>query len=102
MAMDALLANKRTQIAAMCSRLGVRTLYAFGSAVRNDLKSGSDVDFLVEIQSDDPLQYADRYFALKDQLQDLLQRPVDLVEAKAVRNPYFRQELERTRELIYG
>jgi predicted nucleotidyltransferase len=57
---------------------------------------------LVTFQELDPDQYADTYFGLLEDLQALFQRPVDLVVASAIQNPYFRQTVESTRTLVYA
>jgi hypothetical protein len=44
----------------------------------------------------------DRYLGLMVDLEDLLGRPVDLVSATSIRNPYFREELQRTRVPLYA
>ncbi len=48
------------------------------------------------------VNYADNYFDLKDQLESIFNRPVDLLEEKGIRNPYFRKQIENEKHLIYG
>src|SRR5947208_7930853 len=81
--------SKREEIAALCRELGVRRLDVFGSAVSDDFDlERSDVDVLVEV---DPMHLTlTNYLALKEGLERLLQRPVDVVDAGAIRNPYFK------------
>jgi uncharacterized protein len=97
------LAGYQAALEELCSRYKVRRLELFGSAaVGRDRPGESDLDFLVEF---DPLpsgRYADTYFGLLENLQQLFGRPVDLVVASAIRNPYFRDSVERTKTLIYG
>jgi hypothetical protein len=91
-----------SEIHELCENHGVRSLYAFGSVLTNNFKEDSDIDFIVDF-SDMPVEdYADNYFDLKFSLQDVLKRPVDLLEEKAIKNPYFRQTVNRQRQLIYG
>ena len=99
-----LIETKRDEIAALCRRSHVRRLEVFGSAARGgDFDSArSDVDFLVEFESDPEAQSFKNYFDLKEALELLLGRPVDLVEAGAVRNPYLRASMEGSRESVYG
>jgi predicted nucleotidyltransferase len=80
----------------------VKRLFAFGSATRYELKEHSDIDLVVEIQDLDPLAYSDHYFDLKEKLEKLFNRPIDLLEAKAIRNPFLKAEIDRTKVLIYG
>lgn len=87
----------------LCRRYKVRRLELFGStALGRDRPGESDLDFLVEFDSLSPGSYADRYFGLLEGLQQLFARPVDLVVASAIRNPYFRDSVERTTTLVYA
>jgi len=80
----------------------VSRLHLFGSATREDFNpSRSDLDFLVEFNHMAPAQYVGCYFGLSDDLENLLGLKVDLVEAKAITNPYFLQSVEETRVVLY-
>jgi predicted nucleotidyltransferase len=80
----------------------VRRLDLFGSAARGDFDpERSDVDFLVEFDRSAPQHPFDAYFGLKEALEEVLGRPVDLVEASAVRNPYLKASIEGSRESIF-
>lgn len=86
----------------MCERFGVRRLSVFGSAVTGDFApERSDVDFLVEFAPDLDERF-DAYFGLKEELEQLLGRPVDLVMPKALDNPYFAASVERSRQELYA
>jgi predicted nucleotidyltransferase len=94
---------KHDQLAELCRRYRVRRLAVFGSAGREDFDPGrSDLDFLVEFEVLPPGVYADTYFGLLEALKQLYGRPVDLIEAGSVRNPYIRQEIEATQETVYA
>ena len=86
----------------LCARHKVRRLYAFGSVLTNDFKKDSDIDFIVDFEPIEVDRYADNYFDLKFALETTLNHPVDLLEEKAIRNPYFKSEVENRRQLIYG
>ncbi|MDB5153390.1 MAG: hypothetical protein JWR54_2141 [Mucilaginibacter sp.] len=90
------------QINQLCNTYHVRSLFAFGSVVSDKLKSESDIDLIVDIDSEDPLDYSDNYFALKFQLENILKRPIDLLEDKAVKNPFLKKQIDNTKVLIYG
>jgi uncharacterized protein len=93
----------RPELAALCRRYRVLSLSLFGSATRDDFDpEHSDYDFLVEFEALPPGQYADAYFGLLESLGRLMGRPVDLVVASAIKNPYFRQSVEQTRALLYA
>jgi predicted nucleotidyltransferase len=80
----------------------VRSLAVFGSAVTGDFDpSRSDLDFLVEFQPVGIREYADHYFGLLEDLERLFGCRVDLVEAKPIRNPYFLEEVSRTKRVLY-
>ena len=97
-----LLEDKRLELARVCRRRGVRRLELFGSAARADFDGASDFDFLVEFDPASVLPALERYFGLKEDLEALLGRTVDLVMPAAVRNPYVRAEIERDRKLLYA
>lgn len=93
----------RERIAESCRRYRVRRLDVFGSSVREDFDSQrSDVDFLVEFADASPEGAADRYFSLRDSLQAVVGRPVDLVVRNAVRNPYFLEAIAREQRNVYA
>jgi len=94
--------RRRPELEGLCRRFGVRRLELFGSAASGQLVANSDLDFLVEFDSPESPGYADRFFGLLESLEALFGRPVDLIVASAVRNPYFREAVERTKELIYA
>ena len=93
----------RDKVAALCRRTGARGLDAFGSAVRTDFDpQTSDLDFLVEFDDVSPAAYAQAYFALKEGLESLFGRPVDLVTGSSLANPYFRERITAERQTVYA
>jgi uncharacterized protein len=86
----------------LCSNHKVKQLYAFGSVLTNKFNNESDVDLVVDFDPIDISLYADNYFDFKFSLQKILNRPIDLLEEKAIKNPYFKQNLNLQRQLIYG
>lgn len=98
--MVAFIDQYQDRIERVCQRFGVKRLEAFGSVLRNDFGAGSDVDFVVEFDHSQPDAF-DQYFGLKEALESLVGRPVDLVVADAIRNPYFRVEVQQTKMLVY-
>jgi predicted nucleotidyltransferase len=98
-----LVASKRAEIEALCRRLGVRRLDLFGSALDDRFdEETSDIDILVEFAGGPGFDHFGAYFSLKEGLEEILGRPVDVVSARAIRNPYFRDEVMRTREPLYA
>ena len=90
------------EIKRVCALHHVKTLYAFGSVVGDQLTNTSDVDFIVDFNTIDLDHYADNYFDLKFSLQEIIKRPIDLIEEKAIKNPFFKQVVTSQRELVYG
>jgi hypothetical protein len=90
-----------SEIAALCRRFGVSRLDIFGSATSDDFQAQSDVDVLVQFkQNGDGL--FNRYFDLKEGLESIFGRPVDVVMEDSQRNPYFRASVERGRKTVYA
>lgn len=101
--MNRLIEEKRREFEQVCRRHRVQRIELFGSATGPEFDpEHSDLDFLVTFQELGPDQYADAYFGLLEDLQAMLQRPVDLVVASSIQNPYFRQAVDATRTLIYA
>ena len=90
------------QIADLCRRYSVERLFAFGSVLTDRFNDESDVDLIVDISDESPLEYADNYFNLKFGLSDLFGRPVDLLENKALRNAQMRKHIDESKQLIYA
>jgi len=96
------LAVDRTAIAHVCRAHNVSRLTIFGSAASTKFDSKrSDVDFLVEFAAGSHDAFG-AYFGLKEDLESLLGRPVDLVMSSAVRNPYFAASAARRVEEVYA
>lgn len=88
-------------ISKICANHKVKNLYAFGSALSDNFNANSDVNFIVNFEPVDINQYADNYYDLKFSLQNLLHRNIDLLEEKAIKNPYFLKAVNKQRQLIY-
>lgn len=91
----------RAAIEAFCARWMVRELGLIGSATRADFHAGSDVDVVLTF---DPASTWDLFDIVKmrDELAAIFGRPVDLIEEPAVRNPYMRATIERTKQVLYA
>jgi len=86
----------------LCKQHKVKNMYLFGSVLTNQFSSKSDIDLLVNFGDVNLYHYFDNYMDLKDGLEQLFNRPVDLVEEKTVKNPVLRRSIERNKKLIYG
>lgn len=99
--MNLLEANKEF-LHTLCKKHKVAKLYAFGSVLTPAFNEESDVDFLVEFERNSISDVGGNFFKFQFALEDLLGREVDLIEYSAIRNPYFKEEVDETKELIYG
>ena len=90
----------QTPIIQLCDALRVQSLELFGSAVRDDFHADSDIDVLATFEGQDHL--FDRYFDLKEGLEQIFGRPVDVVMPQAITNPIFRAHVDRERTLLYA
>ena len=97
------IAKHRQELEQLCRKYHVLRLDLFGSAAANRDKPGeSDLDFLVEFDAFPQGGYSDSYFGLLESLERLFSRPVDLVVASAIENPYFLQSVEQTKTSLYA
>jgi predicted nucleotidyltransferase len=97
-----ILESKIKDLQKICSTLGVKRLYAFGSVVSDDFNPESDIDFLISFTDKLSIEeYTNNYFALHYQLQDLFKRKIDLVTERTLSNPYFIESIEESKQLIY-
>jgi len=97
-----LIEQNRNALVRLCRQFRVERLELFGSAAKGTFQpEASDVDFLVTFADAQPGTYADRYLGLLLALQELLQKEIDLVTERSIRNPYFRKAVDATRQLIY-
>jgi len=96
------LQNYITAIKKLCDKNRVKSLYLFGSYANDTYTDNSDIDLIVELSDTDPLEYAEHYFNLKNELRILLKRQIDLLEKKAITNPYLLKQIENSKVMIYA
>jgi len=96
-----LIDNYKNQIVELCDNHKVKELYLFGSILTDKFNDSSDIDMLIQFHQVELLDYFDNYMDLKEKLEKILKRPVDLLENQAIRNPIFRQVLDREKRLFY-
>lgn len=98
------IAEHLAAIRALCREFGVSRLEVFGSVCTSDFDpERSDVDFLVEYPEEyDFGLWLTKYFELKDRLEAVVGRSVDLIMTDAPRNRYFAQLIDETRQLLYA
>lgn len=90
------------QIVALCEKHKVESLYVFGSVLTDRFNDESDIDFVVVFDKAKVEDYFDNYFDFKYALEELFNRSVDLVEDQTIKNIYLRQNVDASKQLIYG
>jgi predicted nucleotidyltransferase len=95
--------SKLPDIERACRRRGVSKLFLFGSAADGRFDPAhSDIDFLVAFSPREVGGFDDPYFQLLNDLTNLLGRPIDLVEAHTLKNPYLIASINRTKQVVYA
>ena len=97
-----LLDKYNSDIQKLCRDHKVKSLYAFGSVLTNQFTKTSDIDLIVDFDHIEVAKYADNYFDFKFSLEEIFERPIDLLEEKAIKNPYFKKAVSQKRQLVYG
>ena len=90
-----------SSITEFCRKWKILEFALFGSILREDFRPDSDVDVLVSFSEDAPWTLWD-LIRMREELQEIFGRKVDLVEKRALRNPYRRREILRNHEVIYA
>jgi uncharacterized protein len=94
--------NYENKIKEICNRLHIKRLALFGSATTDEFGPKSDVDVIVEFDMQENNNLFNTYFALKEELESIFHRPVDIVVERSVTNPYLKQAIESTRKTVYA
>lgn len=97
-----LVENNIEKLRKLCFEFNVNQLYIFGSVLDERFNADSDLDFLVTFGTLELDRYADNYFDFKFSLEDLFERQIDLLEDKAIRNPYLKKSIDSSKKLVYG
>lgn len=96
-----LIEEKIDAINTLCEKHKVGRLYTFGSVLTSAFNDESDVDFLVDFKIQDIEKYVSNFFNLKEKLETLFKKEIDLIEYNAITNPYFKEEVDETKMLVY-
>jgi predicted nucleotidyltransferase len=91
----------KRKISTFCHRWKIVELGLFGSALREDFKSSSDVDVLVTFASDSQISIFD-LAQMQIELEGLFGHPVDILEKEGLRNPFRKREILKTTKVIYA
>lgn len=100
--MNSILTNVIPQVKKKCKELGVKRLSVFGSVLSDGFTPQSDVDFLIAFDEKLSIEeYTNNYFALHEFLQRVLNRKVDVLTESSLNNPFFIQQVNNTKQLVY-
>ncbi len=102
MVLQKAIAENGQEFIALCQKHKVRKVYGFGSSVAGGFNNqASDIDLLVEMDITDPVEKGQQLLSFWDALESFFQRRVDLVTEESIKNPFLRENIYRTRTLIY-
>lgn len=102
MNLPAIIKTHFDELTELCERFRVDKLFAFGSVVTNRFDpQASDLDLIVELEAMPPVEKGEMLIGLWDALEKLFGLKVDLLTDQPIKNPYLRQEVEKTKRLIY-
>ena len=100
--MNKIINDNLDKIRALCTKHEVKNLFVFGSASTEEFNSASDIDLLVSFKPIPLKGYADNYFTMIREFEEIFKRPVDLITEKYIKNPYFSESVNKTKVLLYG
>lgn len=88
-------------IAALCKKYKVEKLWVFGSILTSKFNDKSDIDLSVVFMYNEIKDLFITFFDFIEELETLLNRKIDLIDETAIKNRYFKEELDATKQLIY-
>ena len=95
--------NQLNVIKDLCKQYKVKSLYSFGSVNTSTFNEKSDIDLLIDFEPDISIEdYTDNFFSLREKFSNLFKRDIDLVTRRSLSNPFFIQDVEQSKLLIYG
>lgn len=103
-ALPPLVIERLPEVRALCEKYRVKRLTLFGSAVKGTFDpETSDLDFVVEFEWDpDPLERGRRYNELWEELKDVFDRPIDLIVASTLKNPFIVKSIDAANVELYA
>ena len=101
--MHPIIKNQLNAIKDLCKQYKVKSLYSFGSVNTSAFNEKSDIDLLIDFEPDISIEdYTDNFFSLREKFSNLFKRDIDLVTRRSLSNPFFIQDVEQSKVLIYG
>lgn len=102
MSLPPMLERHYDELIALCEQHGVERLYAFGSVVSDRFNEArSDLDFIAEMLPMPPIERGESLMNFWTGLEELFERKIDLLTEQPIKNPYLRQSIEASKQLIY-
>jgi predicted nucleotidyltransferase len=100
--MHRIISGNLDNIVKICEKYKVSRLYAFGSVISEKFsEETSDLDLQVELEPMSVIDRGEKLIQFWDELENLFQRKVDLLTDQPIRNPFFKEKVEKTKQLIY-
>jgi predicted nucleotidyltransferase len=94
--------NQLFDFLSLCKTHNVKNLYAFGSSVTDKFnEDSSDIDLLIEIDNQDPIERGENLMSIWDKFEQFFQRKVDLLTYNSIKNPILKKKIDSTKVLIY-
>jgi uncharacterized protein len=101
--MKEIFSHKSKELKIICDKNHVEHLFVFGSVLTDDFNENSDLDFAVLLKANlTPLEHGEAFLNLLSDLQELFNRKIDLISYRVVKNPVFKEELDRTKISLYA
>ena len=102
MNLNSLIKDRYDAFIKLCRQHRVSKIYAFGSSITDHFDPvKSDIDVIVELNIEDPIEYGEALLSIWDALEVFFERRVDLLTEDSIHNPYLRKSIEATKKLIY-
>ncbi len=100
--MNKIISDKIDIIKKICKKYKVKELYVVGSVVSDNFTPVSDIDFLIKFDDISIKEYTDNYFELHQIFNQIFNRNIDLITDKSLKNPFFTQSINASKQLIYA
>ena len=101
--MHPIIQNQLQAIKVLCKQCRIKSLYAFGSVTTSRFSDKSDIDLLIDFEPNISIDdYTDKFFFLREKFTALFNRDIDLVTRHSLSNPFFIEDVEQSKVLIYG
>jgi len=100
--MNSIITNNKSEIEKICKQHKIKKLYAFGSVCTDKFNEKSDVDLIVYVSEENPVEKGELLLNIWDKFENLFKRKVDLLTDQIIENQIFKNIIENSKILIYG